>query len=75
VAALHAQLVRFFERDMEEAWFVVPFTDQRKVAVLHERCRVLEERYDEDGARVKVRARPGLLRALERELEMRALEP
>jgi hypothetical protein len=38
------------------------------VALLHERCRVLEERYDEDGARVRVRAPASLLGGLRREL-------
>jgi GTPase len=68
IAHLHSELVAFFERDMEQAQFVVPYDEQRKVALLHERCRVLEERYDEEGAHVRVLARPAVLRALARDL-------
>jgi GTP-binding protein HflX len=68
VAALHAELVRFFEQDMEEASFAVPFSSQRHVALLHERTRVLEETYDEEGAKLRVRARPAVLRSLAREM-------
>jgi GTPase len=70
LARLHGEIVSFFERDMEEAQFLVPYDAQRKVAVLHERCRVLDERYDEQGAHVRVRARAAVLRALESELQL-----
>ncbi|MDB4991614.1 MAG: GTP-binding protein related to HflX [Myxococcaceae bacterium] len=70
LAALHAAIVEFFERDMEEAQFLVPYEEQRKVALLHERSRVLEEIYDEDGARVRVRARKGVLEALAKEVAL-----
>jgi GTPase len=68
VAAMHERLVAFFERDMEEASFVVPYAEQRKVALLHERTRVLEEKHDEAGTTVRVRARRGVLSALAREI-------
>ncbi|MDB4975909.1 MAG: ychF [Myxococcaceae bacterium] len=70
LAALHAELVAFFERDMEEAQFVVPYEEQRKVALLRERGRVLEETYDEAGAHVRVRARRGVLDALAKEVPL-----
>jgi GTP-binding protein HflX len=56
VARLHARIVAFFERAMAEAEFVIPFDRQRQVALLHEHGRVLEQRYEDDGARVRVRA-------------------
>jgi GTP-binding protein HflX len=68
ITALHARIALFFEQGMEDAEFVVPYSEQRKVALLHERCRVLEERYDEQGARVRVRAPKAVLGALRREL-------
>jgi GTP-binding protein HflX len=68
IAALHAQLVDFFEQDMEEAQFVVSYQEQRKVALLRERCRVLSEQYDEDGAHIRVRAQKAVLAQLAREL-------
>jgi GTP-binding protein HflX len=67
IARLHSEIVAFFERDMEEVRFVVPYHSQRLVALLHERCRVLDERYDEQGTEVHVRARPAVLRSLARE--------
>jgi len=68
VRALHARIVRHFEDAMEEAEIFVPYNEQRKVALLHERARVLEERYDEHGATVRVRAPSGVLSALRSEL-------
>jgi GTPase len=68
VSRLHAELVAFFEREMEEASFVVSYQQQGRVAQLHERCRVLEERYEEDGAHVRVRAKKSVLSQLAHEL-------
>jgi 50S ribosomal subunit-associated GTPase HflX len=53
---------------MEEEEFVIPYDQQAKVALLHERCRVLSERYEADGAHVRVRAPASLLGGLRREL-------
>jgi GTP-binding protein HflX len=69
VQQLHARIVAFFERGMEEAEFVIPFSRQRHVALLHEHGRVLEERYEEDGARVRVRAPAAALGWLRRQME------
>ncbi len=68
VARVREAIVAFFEQDMEEAQFLVPYGEQRKLAQLRERCRVLDERYDEEGTCVRVRARPAVLRALAHEL-------
>ena len=68
ISRLHAALVEFFERAMEEASFVISYRQQGKVAQLHERCRVLEERYEEDGAHVRVRAKRSVLAQLAHEL-------
>jgi GTP-binding protein HflX len=69
VRALHARIVEHFERDMEEAEFKVPFTQQRHVAFLHEHSRVLEERYDEDGAHLRVLAPASVLGSLRSALQ------
>ncbi len=71
VASLHAQIEAFFERDMQEEEFVIPYDRQAQVALLHDRCRVLEERYEEDGAHVRVRAPSTLLDGLRRDLRGR----
>jgi GTP-binding protein HflX len=68
VAALHARIVAHFESGMEEAEFLIPYAEQRHVATLHERTRVLEEQHDEVGTRVRVRASAALLGSLRREI-------
>jgi len=68
VARLHARIQAFFESSMEEAEFVVPYDQQAKVGMLHESCRVLSERYEADGAHVRVRAPGALLDGLRREI-------
>jgi GTP-binding protein HflX len=68
VTRLHGRIQDFFERSMEEEDFVIPYDQQAKVALLHERCRVLSERYEEDGAHIRVRAPAALLGGLRREL-------
>ncbi len=68
VAQLHTRIVEFFERAMEEAEFVIGYAEQKHVALLHGRARVLEERYEADGAHVRVRASKAVLGALRREL-------
>jgi GTP-binding protein HflX len=68
VQHLHERILAFFDQDMQEEEFVVPYSQQRHVAILHERGRVLEESYDESGARVRVRAPSAVLGGLRREL-------
>ena len=53
---------------MEEAEFLIPYDRQAKVSLLHERCRVLEERYEEDGTHVRVLAPASVLGGIRREL-------
>ena len=70
VAQLHGRIQAFFERSMEEEEFVIPYDQQAKVALLHERCRVLSERYDRGRrshpcARARVHARWASPRAVE----------
>jgi GTPase len=68
VERLYARIVDFFEKDMQEQEFLIPYDQQRNVAVLHEQCRVLEERYDESGALIRVRAPSAVLGRLRRDL-------
>ena len=71
VAALHRRIRDFFEGTMEEADFLVPYDQQARVAMLHESCRVLEERYEEDGTHLRVRAPESVLGAIRRVFESR----
>jgi len=69
IRALHTLIVQRFEDAMEETEIFVPYSKQRNVALLHERTRVLDERYDENGATVRVRAPASVLSALRSELD------
>jgi GTP-binding protein HflX len=69
VRALRDRIVEHFERDMEEAEFSVPFSQHRHVAMLHAQSRVLEERYDESGAYLRVRAPAAVLGSLRSALQ------
>jgi GTP-binding protein HflX len=64
VAALHARIVAFFERDMVEEELLVPYTQQRLIGEIHATCRVLGERYDEVGRHLRVRAHPSVVARL-----------
>ncbi len=72
VKTLRERIVAHFERDMEEAELFVPFQQQRHVALLHEQARVLQERYDEKGTHLRVRAPAAVLASLRRALDSRA---
>ena len=68
VLRLHGLIRDFFERSMEEETFVIPYDEQAKVGLLHDRCRVLDQIYEEDGAHVRVLAPVQVLEGLRREV-------
>ena len=61
VAALRERIVEFFEREMVEEEIFVGWQDQRRVHEIHEAARVLEEKHDESGTRLRVRAPAGVI--------------
>ncbi|GAB4200795.1 MAG: hypothetical protein OHK0013_12160 [Sandaracinaceae bacterium] len=65
---VHAAIVAFFEKDMVDARFVVPYDRQAMTARLHEETRVLSEAWEEDGAHLVVRGAPGVIDKLRKEL-------
>lgn len=67
VSRLHGLIQDFFEESMQEEEFVIPYDQQARVAQLHERCRVLDVRYEEEAAHVRVRAPGSLLDELRSE--------
>lgn len=75
VARVHAAIVAFFEKDMVEARFVVPYAKQSLTSRIHEETRVLSEQYDEHGAILEVRGMPEVIARLEREVESAAARP
>ncbi|MFT5444273.1 MAG: GTP-binding protein HflX [Myxococcota bacterium] len=68
IAMLHGRIQAHYERFMEDVDFLIPYDRQANVALLHDRCRVLEERYEEDGTHMRVRAPESVLGGLRREL-------
>jgi GTP-binding protein HflX len=68
VARLHGLIRDFFEGSMEEVTFIIPYDQQAKVGILHERSRVLEECYEEDGTHMRILAPAGVLESLRRDL-------
>jgi GTP-binding protein HflX len=64
VQALRRTLIEFFEHAMIDEDLVVPYDKQRLVSEIHEEARVLSEEYDEQGARLRVRALPETLARL-----------
>jgi GTP-binding protein HflX len=69
IERLHARIVACFEQQMEEAEFLVPYSAQRQVAVMREHGRVLEERYEPEGTRVRLRAPASVLGQLRNDLD------
>ena len=64
---LYDRIVDSFEQRMETVDFAVEYSRQRDVALLHERSRVLETRYEPDAVHVRVRAPSAVLASLRRE--------
>ena len=64
IAALHARIVAFFEREMIDAVLFVPYHRQRLVHTIHESCRVVHETHDEAGTHISMRASPALVEEL-----------
>jgi GTP-binding protein HflX len=69
VAALRADLIDWFERDLEQEELVVPYALARVVAEAHERGHVLEETHGAEGTRLRVRASREVLARLRAALE------
>jgi GTP-binding protein HflX len=67
VARMHDLLVAFFERDFAEVELFVPWSRGSVIGEIHASARVLEESYEDDGVRFRVRGRKedvGRLRGL-----------
>ncbi|MET0403960.1 MAG: GTPase HflX [Cystobacter sp.] len=64
VAALRQELIEHFERSMVEAELVIPYNRQGRVGEVYENARVIEETYDEEGRRMKIRALPAAIARL-----------
>jgi GTP-binding protein HflX len=68
LALVRDAIRQFFEASYVEAELLVPYAAQRLVSELHELGRVLEERYEEQGVAVRVRALPEDIRRVQSRL-------
>lgn len=64
VAAVRDELITFFEGELAEEQIFVPYARHRHVRDIHERATVLDERFDEEGTHLLVRAPSGTLTRL-----------
>ena len=63
VKSVRARIIDFFESRYAEAELSVPYAEQRLVSEMHEQGRVVSERYEEDGVKVRLRSDPEVLDA------------
>jgi GTP-binding protein HflX len=68
VAALHARIVQFFHDSFEEDVFVIPYDAQKFVAELHQTTTVIEERWEPEGAHVRVRGPLAIIARFRRDI-------
>ncbi|EYF00855.1 GTP-binding protein [Chondromyces apiculatus DSM 436] len=61
VAALRDRIVAFFEASMVEGELVLPYGKQSLIGEIYENARVMEETYDEQGGKFRLRAHPTAL--------------
>ncbi len=61
VARLREHIIAYFESVMVEAEIVVPYAQQQRVAEIYANARVVEETFDEDGRKMRIRALPAAL--------------
>ena len=69
VAKLHKAIVEFFQQDLVEEEFFLPWSAQQLRSEIYTRCKVLEERADEEGAFFRVRGETGILQSLRERLD------
>ena len=61
VATMRQKIVDFFQQDLIETEVLVPWSMQKLRGELYEKCQVLEERADNDGAIFKILSAPDIL--------------
>jgi len=69
VAGLRQAILELLEAGMVEADLLVPYARQGRIGEIYESARVLDETFEEAGRRVRIRALPGAVARLTRELQ------
>jgi GTP-binding protein HflX len=68
VNALRARMMAFFESEMIDEEFRIPFTDQAVLGEIRVRMRILSEEYTAEGLTIRVRSTPENLALIKRKL-------
>ena len=68
VANLHKTIVAFFQQDLVEADFFLPWSAQQLRGKIYASCQVLEERSEDEGAFFRVRGEPDAVDNLRNQL-------
>ena len=66
VKKLHERIVAFFREDLVEAELFLPWTAQKSRGEIFSSCEVLDERADEEGALLRVRGEPDVVKRLQK---------
>lgn len=61
-------ILSYFERDMSEEKFLIPYSMSKLTGPIHEKSRVLEETYEDDGTLMTLRANKDFLEWLRKQL-------
>ena len=69
VDRLRAFVLAHFERDLEEVELLVPYSHSKVIAMAHALGSVSSEKYEDDGVRIRVRAREAALARIRAELD------
>jgi GTP-binding protein HflX len=64
ISKLHQTVAKFFQKDLVEAQFLLPWSEQQLRGEIFANCEVVEERAEEAGAVFRVRAEPETIRIL-----------
>jgi GTP-binding protein HflX len=64
VASVRARIIEFFESRYAEAELCIPYAEQRLVSEMHEQGKVVSERYEDDGVKVRFRGDPEVIDSL-----------
>ncbi len=65
VARVRQQIIDFFDTQMSEEELTIPYAKQAVINEIHQNAKVVEESWDDDGARMRVRAEPATLARLQ----------
>jgi GTP-binding protein HflX len=65
---MHALILSFFETNMVDKDILIPYTQGKLLGMIRERARVLQERHEEEGTIVTIRANDEVHAWIEKQL-------